>query len=335
MKSLVDIQLELKNLMKTIDNLSVDIEKLKPSSNQSETSVVRHIELIAKKYPILNKNLAKASEYEKNLYIAALSMVSYQNTKNLDKKLIYIYRMIVGCNYSCTLDELKKVGMVDIEKILGSLEYIPNKLRNCLILDLLIIANIAGEALDGELELISEIAVLLGRTEEDLRVISQLAKSLLEIDKEQFNKIVSANMYDELNYLIPKEWMKEQCIYCGEIGLTRNEVIGNYISVSFTEKRQEKEEICVNDVKVINGQYVIKGEVIAENVEKDIMLSVLHITMRSLSGGIDKEIKKSLIIAPKSGVIKIIEEIRKDSYNSSREFVVRKLYIYGCFYEEN
>lgn len=86
---------------------------------------------------------------------------------------------------------------------------------NPLVLDLLMTAGLNGPASDNTLEFIAETAGLLKIEEEDLRVISKLAASLLALDYQAFMDIHAKKFYNELGYLIPSEWIEKGRCHCG------------------------------------------------------------------------------------------------------------------------
>lgn len=306
MKSLTEIQEELRKLSVTINDLNADIENLKPKRQSGQEEIYSKLEAMASKYPVKNKLLVKGNEHQKKCYIRLLSISANIEGGNLAEKLLYIGRVAKGSKCSFSLEEISKFG-IDFTQgdFQASCEGVED-IKLPLLLDVLILTNMCNNATKEELVFVADLAVAMKCSAEDLAVVAKLASALMQMNQGLFKSIQPNEAFDELNYLIPWKWLEDERVYCGKF-IEKFDKIRPFERVFGNNLSREKKDInggVVTEGRSIvnNGTFVTKNMKIVEGLENC------------------KSIK-----ALKSGIVFFIDnEVEdKDSYT--------KTYIVSCF----
>lgn len=218
MKTLTDIQVELKELSEQIRLLTGDIEQLKPKTVDEIQHIYNDIMKLASKYPIYNKELIKASDITKKYYFYYLAIIAdKESSKGIDE-LLFISRIACGIQYEIGIQEILKDAMSFKEKIFNEgLEIIGN-LKYSLLLDMLIVANMTGCASTERLSHVVDLALLLQCDEDDIKILSILSSAILKNSLAEFSKIATVNdnkWSGRFLHIIPKEWLVSYRMHCG------------------------------------------------------------------------------------------------------------------------
>lgn|GEM_PF-6520811 len=220
MKSVVEMQEEIRALSKRLNELSRELGSLNPDATDDIAKAYERITGLARRYPIKNKKLAAASETAKREYIRILAFLALRNGSNYEQKLLLIQRMVYGMKLNMETGDIVSSGIRNISHLLEeSLEHQQlKKHKYSLLLDGLLVSHAAGHASNNELQLIAEIASILQIDRDDLSFLAKLAKSLLEQDQQEFALLPmtdSIKWKGLFNHHIPKEWLEDARAYCG------------------------------------------------------------------------------------------------------------------------
>ena len=211
MNNLSELQGELHKLSAALDALSRQVEDLKPRE-ADETQDFSALEALARRNPIKNPTLAKAGEFERDLYLRMASTAAFlEDTGRLDK-LLYLCRLAAGSGGGQSAMELQKMAYdterLDWQSAAGELK----GMALPLLLDMMMLGSMAGPADERTLDFIAGVAELMGVSEEDVTVTARLAAVLLAQDAEQFRKIDTKRAYPEWGYLVPEKWLAKDRI---------------------------------------------------------------------------------------------------------------------------
>lgn len=206
MNNLSELQGELHKLSAALDALSRQVEDLKPRE-ADETQDFSALEALARQDPIKNPTLAKAGEFERDLYLRMASTAAFLEDAGRLDKLLYLCRLAAGSGCGQSAAELQKMAYdterLDWQSAAGELK----GMALPLLLDMMMLGSMAGPAGERTLDFIASVAELMDVSEEDVTITAQLAAALLAQDEEKFRKIEAKRAYPELGYLVPEEWL--------------------------------------------------------------------------------------------------------------------------------
>lgn len=312
---LTNIQLELRKIGSKLSSLENEIEKLKPNSEEKEKSLLYEINELAFKFPIKNRVLSEAGEFIKRTFIRILSYLAGKNKSNLYERLLFITRIVAGLGINdISVDEVLKYGLDfnkdDFNVIIDETE----KFRYSLIVDVLILINITGQASEEELKIVAEIAQMLKCQKEDMKVLAIVAKAVLE-DNFDYLLDVKNQCEDKWNgifmHYIPNEWLIKNRTYCGEY---YNEKIlwANNRAAAISTRTEENYRLVKEHLQ--DGTEVEKGDSL--------------VTCEGINGN------KKMIKSPKDGVVYFINETKKNSSTHKNEKFL-KVYVVSYFDDYN
>jgi hypothetical protein len=193
MKTISEIQNEIKDMGIKLSELLNELEELKPKDNINKQVDFSKISRLAEQYPIENHKLKEADNYKKKLYLCMLSAIAQTNNDNREEKLIFLQRILLGIKYEGSFETIVKDGMNISDKILD--EFVEcmtdNDSKQLFIFESLIISNLGGEMDDIAKKYISEISGYIGVTKEEMNFLIKLTVSVLEQDINKYEKLVN------------------------------------------------------------------------------------------------------------------------------------------------
>ncbi len=214
MKNLSELQMELRRLSGALEQLSVQVEDLKEQEDHTEADYAA-LEELARRDPLENPALKALPPLDRERYFRLLTTAAGIDGPLTPEQLFYLCRLTAGAGEPIGARDLcfmaYQTDRLEWQAAASGL----NPAGNPLMLDMLMIAGLNGPASDQTLEFIAETAGLLKIEEEDLRVISKLAASLLSLDYQAFMDIHAKKSYNELGYLVPVKWIRKERYYCG------------------------------------------------------------------------------------------------------------------------
>ncbi len=306
--NLTELQVALHDIEKHIYQLYLEIENMKPKTDEEKKTDYDAITKLAKQYPITGLRISNASFIQKKQFVSSLSYLLLTEEKNVYAGLLYLCRLSFGCNLKFAADEIYTLGLEfeskDIDKVCMNLE----NYKYSYLIEGFVIANLSEESPTNIFKIIADIAKIMGCDQEEIRVLAQIAKSKLIGDIDIVNQIPlpSRNRWSgKFNEYIPKSWIESQREKCLEICTEK------YLKKSSSDsstyrvwtmrimneeggKTYDVKNPCVVKTRVEFGSIVKKGETILEYEDRYK----------------NEEIRK--ILAPKNGMVFYFKKTRKN-----------------------
>lgn len=189
MKSLLDIQQDIRNLelsvkdiTENIRSIQSDLEEIRGSSDVGELDY-EQIELLARQLPFRKHPLDKLEDGRScRIYLELLLNIVRLDleAENAVNRLVFINWLQIQARLSWSLEELYKDCFTRGKELYYEfVEVVPTKYWNYFIVDALIIANIGGKANREILEYIVDLSTILGISKDKLRISSLIAQIVL------------------------------------------------------------------------------------------------------------------------------------------------------------
>lgn len=191
--NLTDVQVELRSIEEQIIRLHNEIEEIKPKTEDKMQSDFDEITKLALQYPIVNKSLSKEDDEVKKQYISGLSYLISSSDSDMYSKLLYLTRLAVGIDKQFTAE---KIYQYSLQFKIESIDTICQALylyKYSFLADALVISNISGKATKENLEFIAHFAEFFKIIKDEMIVIAQVAKVVLNGDIELLDNIVIPN----------------------------------------------------------------------------------------------------------------------------------------------
>ena len=193
--------------MKTIDELQAELrlicselEKLK-ESQKAETREVnfREIAARAERYPISGHPMVNEVEYTKDMYILMLLSVAALDDEKYEESFMTIYRIAFGMNFSGNIESLflsaKSMKFETLDECTRL--FLNSKLRLVLLLECMMIAAGFENGKRRAIEYISQLAVMLNVSKDDIEFLANLARVVLTQDLNEY-KTDFLNVYGDI-----------------------------------------------------------------------------------------------------------------------------------------
>lgn len=318
--NLTELQVELRDIERHISQLHLEIENMKPKTDEEKKTDYDAITKLAKQYPITGLGISNASDIQKKQFVTSLSYLLLTEEKNVYARLLYLCRLSFGCNLKLVAEDIYALGLEfeskDIDKVCMDLE----NYKYSYLIEAFVIANLSERSSTNILKIIADIAKVMGCDQEEIRVLAQIAKSKLMDDIDIVNHIPlpSRNRWSgKLNDYIPKSWIeaqREKCIeICTEKYLKKSSSASSAgfmlklkMSLDMINesggKTYDVKKPCVVKARVEAGSVVKKGTTILEYEEE-----VMH----------QKAIRK--IAAPKDGIVFFVKKTKKSEVSDKED----------------
>jgi len=208
MKSLLDIQQTIRELDNTIKNVQqslVDVcDEIDELRNQKANKTVDYDEIaaMAKEIQLKKSPLARKSEDIKEKYIELiLSSVNFENDEeHFIEKLVFVAALKDALNVETTIDVLhKRSYLVDKNFYECLVEELTSDNKQYLIVDMLIVANLKGQASSVILEYIADIASAFEMSEDDVKDAVLVAKLVLTQSFDNLKKDKSIKIFNYIH----------------------------------------------------------------------------------------------------------------------------------------
>lgn len=262
---LIDLQVELRSIQDSISRLQVEIEKMKPKTDEKEKNNFCSITKLSKKYPIIGLSIANASKILKNEFIIFLSYIFLSEGEEVYSRLLYLCRISQGCKLELSSEEIYKSGFSFKEDDLERVSHDLKEYRDTFLVEAFVMLNLSKEKNYNMISLLADIAKIMGYDEEEIQVLALVAKSRLidnlEIIKSM--KVPSRNIWNgRLKDYIPDEWIKNQRIKC--FSIYKNKYTGIFSSIKYWDDISSYGYIYPFNIKEkkANGSIVKKGDAV-------------------------------------------------------------------------
>lgn len=189
MKSLLEVQQDIRNLESSINvitdsirNINTDIEELR-SVNQNINIDYMKIELLAKQLSFGKQPLDKLDDVRvRQVYLEMLlNIVRLDLEEEISlNRLVFIQWIQKESKIDWSLEDLfKDCYKIEADSYHEMVDIIPEKYRECFIVDTLIVANLGGSANKEIYEYIAGLVAILGVDKERLKTLSFVARAAL------------------------------------------------------------------------------------------------------------------------------------------------------------
>ncbi|MDE7323350.1 MAG: hypothetical protein K2N73_11670 [Lachnospiraceae bacterium] len=211
MKSLLDIQKEVKELeamvqdmANSLDCISREIQEIRTSNDNMEMDYDM-IRMLAKNVPFANHPLAKLKDgYACKLYIELLLSVMQMDTNGITEKMVFIQWILKESRIDMELEDVYAESLELEKEIYSEIgEILRTDFRRFFIVDALIVANFVEEANGEAIEYIAQLCVFLGVDASYMETSVILAKIALYQDIKNIKK---ADVEEVLPYIDDYEY---------------------------------------------------------------------------------------------------------------------------------
>ncbi len=190
MKTIAEIQSELRKLCQ-------ELEALKQEQEAKAKEVdLKKICAVASRYPIENHPMLNEDEHHKDMYLQILFSVAVLEKQNNEDGIKTICRIAYGMGYTGDFESLLIKAQTMNFDILDECTRLFGKgeLKYILLLECMLVTAEFDGGKRRALEYISELAVLLNITKEDIVFLANLARVILTQDLSEY-KIATPNNY--------------------------------------------------------------------------------------------------------------------------------------------
>lgn len=200
--------------------LEAEIEEMKSEKQIDAEEMYKRITNLAQRHTISNEGLKKAELEIRAEYISCLSYLALIDKEGSEQKLLFLTRLALGLDRSYTTEVVVEYGLKFGNKDLGeSLMRLKDRKLD-LILDALILANMGEERKMG-LSFVADMAYLLGASKEELKVISKVAKAVLENRFDILDEIELTEEHSKwqgmYTHYIPEKWLISRRALCKKL----------------------------------------------------------------------------------------------------------------------
>ena len=256
--NLTELQVQLNqlqsNVERQISQLSAEIEKMKPKKQETEIDYDA-ITRVAKQYPINGLDICHAPEQMRKEFITMLMYLFVSDDNGLSDRLLYLTRLVAGCKLQMSAKDVYQsalaIEMDDVERLSSELaDY-----RYSFVIEAFVVANLSVEMDKDAWTLLADVAQLMKCDEEEIVVLSHVAKYKLTGDTQHLDEIPlpKTNRWSgKLRDYIPAQWVESKrvnVINISRVGsLMTNYRLGDYwVEIS-------------SDNQKFNGKLVNLGE---------------------------------------------------------------------------
>lgn len=314
---LTELQLQLRIIENQIAVLQDEIERMKPQTEDVKKEIYQKINFWVKQFPSEKRvSFSNIGELKKD-YIACLAYITLMKEENNYENLLYLCRLAhsIGLNVEC--EKIIKLGMEINKETFYRLCLELKDYKYPLLVDCLIIANLAGDTDEAIISTIADLATILEVDKEKLRALAVVAKSVL-IDNS--NTLLdmpaqSINWWgDKLRGFIPNDWIVRQRHYCGTVSVSKRRYEGRKLK----EERFVEEYATSEIIRVESGTVVKANNTICAYKSKEEpsvyrfgrskkVLDTLAMVISQLENIAVKDKGKTNIKAPCNGIVYFIE----------------------------
>lgn len=250
----LNIELELSSITDKIQALAIEVRNANKENNKTNEYDINKILRTAKQYSITEHPLSKSDEHIKKLYITVLSSVMQYDGKPIEDRLIFLSRIMQGCNIDINLMDVIRDGM-NIDNDLYD-EFIAqiNKanLQYNFVVDALIISYCDSKIESKSIEYIAEIASTLSISNDNMKILCNIASIILMQNQKIFKKNFDF-IKPKLHYFIcyTKEFVDGLLCDNEEVFCFRGKKLIDFYKEDIVDSRK---------VEITNANVHLKGE---------------------------------------------------------------------------
>lgn len=320
-----DLQVELREIEARIEQLHSEIEKMKPQAEEEQKENYAAITRLAYQHPVKNETFLKTTEHVKKMTIGSLSYFFVADKQDIYDRMLYLCRLSKGIGLEWSAEDIYKEGLGFDERDMGNLCRDLWDDKYAYLTEAFMIAGLS-EDVRNFMPVVADLAQMFDCDKEEIRVIAQVAKSVLEDNTDILNEIqvtVPERWCGQFRDYIPYKWIIDQRIKCDEICTVRwmgkDESDEEYEAKSNTNKtipgstgeKQEsrKRQPATVKMQLENGNLVKKGDCILEYDKLSVFRETKQDLFRSSEIKTKKQTKK--ILAPCDGIVYYVDFEKK------------------------
>lgn len=275
----LNISNDIKDITIKLEEILRKVNLVEYENKNDEEYDIRHIIRTAKQYPITEHPLSKNDDHIKKLYVIVLSSVMQYDGKPVEDRLIFLSRIMEGCNININLMDVIQYG-INIDNQLYD-EFVVQISREDLqynfVVDALIISSCDSKIESKSIEYIAEIASILNISNDDMKILCNISNIILMQSKENFEKNFDVTN-NKLHYFIcyTKEFVQgllcnNKNLFCFRgknlidldvkeiINSKKVEIINAYIRLKGEEiKLKDNDTILINNCKFVLDTMIIE-----------------------------------------------------------------------------
>jgi len=197
MKTLSEIQNEIKTLSMQLNQLAIGIQNIRPEVRNNDVLDMKKIKFLAQKYPIEGHALVNYEDFIKQRYLTLLILVARIQQNEIEKGMLLINRIAYGAAYQGDIADIIKNSYTlsenSMEEVIET--FCTDRIKMLLVFDMLLIS--AEKKHKEVLQFVAQISYMIGISENEMKFLSNLAVVVLQND---LNKYVENGIsYDQYN----------------------------------------------------------------------------------------------------------------------------------------
>ncbi len=267
--NLTELQIQLRNVENQISQLSAEIEKMK-SEKQELKIDYDAITRVAKQYPVNELDICHAPEQLRKDFVIMLMYLFVSDDRGLPERLLYLTRLAVGCKLQMDAKDVYQsahtIEMDDVERLSNELaDY-----RYSFVIEAFVVANLCEEIDKDAWTLLADVAQLMKCDEEEIVVLSHVAKYRLTGDTRHLDEIPlpKTNRWSaKLREYIPRKWVeskrKNAITICTDCGMYHNHFMvegkDKYIKIKEGDKLPNDTIVRLGDIVVTYCEMVMSS----------------------------------------------------------------------------
>lgn len=311
------LQKELRSVGKQIEALEAAVEQMKPKTEEEKKKEYNKIMNLAGRYPLTGRGLEGVRENTQAMYLKMLASLAILASQHFTERLLYISRIAAGMkNGRYTTEKIVELMRQFVGKDLENLYTDLEPAREWFLVDAFATAYLCGEPSEEMIEFTAELAVLMKFSQEDIEILSRIAKGMLTDDFSCLDFIkseVNPKWCGKFTDSISEKWLAARRICCGKY-CTDNGVIDKH---SFVPSDAAYE--CTVKKRVAAGTALKKGDLLVSLEELVPEKPGFH--GYDISGRDRK--RKTKINAPEDGIVFYIDdEIENEKTEKNEKFVM-------------
>lgn len=210
--NLIDLEAKLRTMENQISQILAEVEKAKSETEETKIDYDA-IMRVAKKYPINELDICHAPEQLRKEFVSMLMYLFVADDNGLAERLLYLTRLAVGCKLEMNAKDVYQsaltIKMDDVERLSGELaDY-----RYSFVIEVFVVANLSVGMDKNAWTLLADIVQLMKCDEEEIVVLSHVAKYKLTGDTRHLDEIPlpKTNRWSgKLREYIPREWVESK-----------------------------------------------------------------------------------------------------------------------------
>lgn len=192
MRSITDIQLEIKEITNRLSIINNELESLKTKDKEINKIDFEKIKSVAKAYTIKGHPIEKTDEYTQKIYFIMLTSIVQLSRDDVIEKIRFLQRIIFGSNLNISIEEISKEALQISDKFIDEIctSLNNNELSINFAVDVMVVSNLCGKCSDEVMEYISGLFEVIRISREEIKFIMKISKAILMQDEMLYEDIL-------------------------------------------------------------------------------------------------------------------------------------------------